>query len=81
VIKIDKGKKMHRHSKYPFADMKKGESFLLPVDNVNDRKQCLRVQVPVLTAAAKLGYKIVTRKRPKEKGLRVWMVQEKDDED
>lgn len=81
MIKIDKGKKMHRNSKYPFADMKKGESFLLPVDNVNDRKQCLKAQGPVLNAAAKLGYKIVTRKRPVEKGVRVWLVQEKDDGD
>ncbi|MEE8045060.1 MAG: hypothetical protein V3T32_08030 [Thermodesulfobacteriota bacterium] len=74
--KVEKGKQITGWSKYPFDEMKPGDSFLIPVDDVNDRKQCLKVQTPLLGYAKKHGIKIVTRKRPKEKGIRVWMAEE-----
>lgn len=60
-----------RRSKYPFADMVDGDSFLVPVEE-GDSTQ--RVQTTLCAAAShhakKYGGKFITRKV--EGGVRIW---------
>lgn len=82
MIKVEKGKKTVNWGKYPLASMKPGDSFVIPVEDINSRPQRLAKQVPLLNKAKFHGVKLITRavkageNGEKQDGIRVWLMGE-----
>ena len=74
MFKIDKNKPFtSKSSKYPFKDMKKGDSFLVPLKDVEDRVETRIERARVLAASFQSKIKIKTRTIVEESGIRVWL--------
>lgn len=62
-----------RATRYPFRAMEVGESFLVPVTPMDDRKLVrIRLNSAAVAAGRRLKRKFVTRAVPEEHGYRCW---------
>jgi hypothetical protein len=63
------------HPIYPFADLRPGDSFLVPCGEgeIRDMQQAVHAAASYYSRKTKTDYKIATRTA--DKGLRVWRVQ------
>ncbi len=64
-----------KHLKYPVANLKIGDSFLVPLDQGSNIKDLFRkVSSNSVATAKRHGFKIVSR-TIKDEGVRVWRIE------